>query len=138
MQCPLFKPYTEAQYARRELLCSILMLAAFAWLIALYFTGWRIGVLSAVAAVFAGAAFGCYRSRRTERGVWMLALFIGACVTGFWALAMVMQVLDAIAGRGGGTTWLSIDAALTTTIVAMTARASWTVVVQNRALPPAG
>jgi len=130
---PILKPYSEAQYDRRESVCGVLMLSAIAWLVVMYFTTWRIGVLTAVAAVFAGAAFGCYMNRRTERGVWMLALFVGVCVVAFYVLALVMNLRDVLAGRGP-VGRLALDIAGATALVTVTARASWTVVVQNRKL----
>lgn len=133
---PIFKPYTEAQYARREVWCSVLMLVGMAWLATLAVSGWRMGLMTALAAVFAGAAFGCYRTRKTERGVWMLALLVGGGVVVFLAFAAVMRVLDMRAGRGGDPLWLAVDVAGATVLATITARASWTVVVQNRALPP--
>jgi hypothetical protein len=99
-------------------------------------SGWRVGILSALAAVFAGAAFGCYRTRKTERGVWMLAGLIGGGVVAFLAFATVMRLRDMVAGRGGDPLWLAVDIAVATVPATIAARASWTVVVQNRALPP--
>lgn len=130
---PILRTYTDAQYGQREIICSVLMLAALVWFVVLYATSWRIGVLTPAAAVFAGAAFGCYRARHTERGLWMLALFVGVCVVSFYLLALIMNLRDALAGQAP-IGWLALDVAGCTALVTITARASWTVVVQNRQL----
>ncbi|MBU6412399.1 MAG: hypothetical protein KGS45_02910 [Planctomycetes bacterium] len=126
----LFKPYSEHEYQRREVLCVILMALGLIWLVTVGLTGWHVGIITSMASVGAGAAFGSYMSRHTERGIWMLALLFGSCAAFFYLFAIAMEIRGHLQRRTPPPWWLAMDAAIACMIV----RASWTVVRQNRQL----
>lgn len=130
----LFKPYTEAEYQRREVLCVILAALGLIWLVTAGLTGWHFGVITSMASVGAGAAFGSYMSRHTERGIWMLALLFGSGAAFFYLFAIAMEVRDHLQRRTPPPWWLAMDASIACMIVHIIVRASWTVVRQNRHL----
>ena len=129
-----FKPYTDDEYERREVLALALMILGMTWFVVLKTTGWHAGIITAFASVFIGAAFGCYMERKTERGVWMLALLIGGLTTVFYLFTIVMEVLDHINRRLALPWWLALDFTVAGMIVSVVIRASWTVFRQNRNL----
>jgi undecaprenyl pyrophosphate phosphatase UppP len=94
--------------------------------------GWRAGIISAVASVYTGAVFGCYMSRRTERGLWMLALLVAIGTAAFYALVLAMQIRDWLRSTAPQPWWVAVDLAVALGFVKVAIRASWTVVVQNR------
>jgi hypothetical protein len=128
------KPYTEHEYERIERFAVALMAIGLLWAAVMSFTGWHYGLITCMASVFMGAAFGCYSTRKTERGVWMLALLIGGLTAGFYLFTIAMEILDYFKLRTPPQWWLALDVATAGMIVNLTVRASWTVIRQNRKL----
>lgn len=130
----IFRPYTEEQYHARQTLIFILMPLGLVSFVAARYFATPIGLLTAVAVVFAGAAFGCYLRRSTEHGLWMLALFVGVCLFAFYALAIAMEIRDWFQRRTPTPLWLYADLSIAGLVCTVAARASWTVFLQNRRL----
>jgi hypothetical protein len=128
----LLRPYSDIEYAARERACGIFFVMGFIAMCVLVAMGWRIGIISAVASVYTGAVFGCYMSRRTERGLWMLALLVAIGTAAFYALVLAMQIRDWLRSTAPQPWWVAVDLAVALGFVKVAIHASWTVVVQNR------
>lgn len=50
------------------------------------------GMMSSLAAVFLGATRGMVVNFRTERGIWLAALFVIACTTPIWVGSVLMNI----------------------------------------------
>ena len=129
-----FKPYTDDEYQRREVLAFALMISGMIWFVVLKMTGWNAGTITAFASVFIGAAFGCYMERKTERGVWLLAMLFGGLTAAFYLFTIVMEIHDHINRRLAPPWWIALDFTVAGMIVSIVIRASWTVYCQNRNL----
>jgi len=129
-----FGRYSEIEYAARERTCVLLSVPGLIALTMLVTIGWRAGIISAVASVYTGAVFGCYMSRRTERGLWMLALLVAIGTAAFYALVLAMQIRVWMRGTAPQPWWVAVDFAVALGFVKVAIRASWTVAVQNRLL----
>ena len=129
-------PYSDAEYHRRERLCLIAAFVGGAWLLRMRFAGAPSdGIATALAAVFSMACFGTYRTRRTERGVWTVALLFGGGAAAVYTTAVAMEVVDTLRHRSA-TPWpIVLDFAAAGLFAEVVARASWTVFLQNRSLP---
>lgn len=128
------KPLDDAQYERLEVLAPFYGFAGMlgAWLCVKFKL--PAGLLTCLSCVWLMAAVGSYMSRRTERGIWMLALFFGVSGAAFYILCVAMTVRDRLQGKAPSTALLALDIATSVIVLVLSIRASWTVFIQNREL----
>jgi hypothetical protein len=90
------------------------------------------GLVTAMAAAFSAACFGAYQTRRTERGVWIIALLFGGGAAAVYTTALAMEVVDAVRNRAPTPLPIVLDFAVAGVLAEVVIRASWTVFLQNR------
>ncbi len=130
----IFRPYTEEQYFARQVLMGILMPLGLVWCVAVKYFVTPIGVMTAIAVVFSGAAFGCYLRRHTETGLWMFALFVFVFLVTFFVFVITMGIQDWLRRQKPPSLRAGADFFIAGLVLFVAARASWTVFLQNRRL----
>jgi len=78
-----------------------------------------------------GALYGSLDSYRTQRGIWMLALFYAVLALVLYSTFLYFSVVDAMAGRQAVQWWLAIDASLATGALGATVRMAGSIAWHN-------
>ncbi len=91
-------------------------------------------LVTTMATVFTGAVFGMFAKRKTERGLWMLALLVGIGTAAFYLLILGMELWDWWRGAISPPWWVAVDFAAALIFVKIAIRASFTVFLQNKGL----
>lgn len=134
MPLSLFKPLTEPQYRRWHYAAPWFMLGGLTWL-GVHLAGkTSVGLATAFQAAIMGLAWLVYLMRHREKGVWMVAVMV-------WVFAALIVVLHTFASLGKTPRVMPptptrdvLDQIGAVILMTWTARASWTVIKQNRTL----
>ena len=78
-----------------------------------------------------GALYGSLDGYRTQRGLWMLALFYAVVALVLYATFLYHSVADGMAGRQAVDWWLAVDASLATGVLGATVRLAGSIAWHN-------